>query len=196
MKFLLSIVFFISVFDSFEQKKIYQWRPPDAVFSIREDVNLGDTVYLYVVDRSIKPKKIVTNTDFKEIKSFIESSVARSFPKSNFLILDSTYNNATHRLIRISIVSYHAGFGTEISTGIGSVGGSLSTMVFPSGKWNALTSLNCETIDNGTKESKELTSIVSKDNLWGHSTSRRALEESYNSAMNQLLMFIELSFSN
>lgn len=196
MKIILAFFLIVISSSSFAQKKIYQWRPPDAIFAVRDDMTLGDTVYINVIDRSIKPKKIVSNTDFEEISEYISSAVSHSFPNTQFILPDSTYLKGSGTLIKITVMTYHAGFGTEISAGIGSMGGSLGTMVFPRGKWNAVTSFRCEIEQYGSKVGEVFANISSKDNLWGYSTSRRALEESYNSTMNEVLMFIESNIEN
>lgn len=186
--FLFFIVFTFTIENVFSQK-IYEWKPPVVNFAIRNDISINDTVFLIIKDRRIHPEKLKSDTDSKQILSSIISDIRRTFP--NVLIIDKLTPKEAKLNILISLSSYSAGFGTEIATGVGMVGGNIGSFIFPKGKWNAITALTCTIIKSNKKESKDFSNVSSKDNVWGYKSSRNALEETYSSTINQLLLYIE-----
>ncbi|MEI2271878.1 hypothetical protein OHD16_06960 [Sphingobacterium sp. ML3W] len=191
---LLSIFLILSIctINAFSQK-LYEWKPPTVNFVIRNDVSFKDTLFLIVKDRRVKPEKLNTDTDSEQITSTIVNDIKKSFPR--VVIIDRSTPKEGSCNVLINLASYGAGFGTEISAGVGIVGGNLGSFVFPKGKWNAITALTSTILKPNTKESKDFSSVSSKDNIWGYKSSRKALEETYSSTINQLLLFIEDSFT-
>lgn len=186
--FLFFIVFTFTIGNVLSQK-LYEWKPPVVNFAIRNEISINDTVFLIIKDRRIHPEKIKSDTDSRQILSSIISDIKRSFP--NVLIIDKLRAKEGKLNILINLSSYSAGFGTEISAGIGIIGGNIGSFIFPKGKWNAITAFTCTIIKSNKKESKDFSNVSSKDNLWGYKSSRKALEETYSSTINQLLLYIE-----
>ncbi len=189
--FLFFIAFTFTIGNVLSQK-LYEWKPPAVNFAVRNDVSTNDTVFLIIKDRRVNPEKLKSDTDSKQILSAIISDVKRAFP--NVLINDKLTPKEGKFNIIINLSSYGAGFGTEISAGVGMVGGNINSFIFPKGKWNAITALTCTIIKSNKKETREFSNVSSKDNLWGYKSSRKALEETYSSTINNLLLYIEDAF--
>ena len=187
-----SLMFFIAftfTIGNVLSQKLYEWKPPAVNFAVRNDISTNDTVFLIIKDRRVSPEKLKSDTDSKQILSSIISDIKRSFP--NVLIIDKLTPKDGELNILINLSSYSAGFGTEISAGVGMIGGNIGSFIFPKGKWNAITAVTCTIIKSNKKESKDFSNVSSKDNLWGYKSSRKALEETYLSTINQLLLYIE-----
>jgi len=188
----LFVIFSFCTIDAFSQK-LYEWKPPVVDFIVRNDVTFKDTVFLIIKDRRVKPSKLKSETYSEQITSSITNDIKKSFPR--VVIIDRSTPKEGSCNVLINLASYGAGFGTEISAGVGIVGGNFGSFVFPKGKWNAITALTSTILKPNTKESKDFSSVSSKDNIWGYKSSRKALEETYSSTINQLLLFIEDSFT-
>jgi len=74
------------------------------------------------------------------------------------------------------------------------VGENINSFIFPKGKWNAITALTCTIVKSNKKETREFSNVSSKENIWGYKSSRKALEETYSSTINNLLVYIEHAF--
>ncbi len=131
----------------------------------------------------------------------IANQIIRTYPSANFNLVDERrfYSNAQpNRItIKIAVAAYSSGFGSNVTVGIGSVGGQFSYGVIPEGKWNGITGFSINIYDYrrnaGTKSAKDIGKLVSKPNLGGYKTAKSALDESYKAAMQELIFFIDNS---
>jgi uncharacterized lipoprotein YajG len=141
----------------------------------------------------------------KEIKMAIKRHLARSYPSANINLQDNSKYFLDSQtgiiIIKINIAGYNAGFGTESTSGIGSVNG--KTFVFngvADGKWNGITGISVNLYDNRNSQSKKYTkrisNVVTKPNTGGYSTARKALQQSFQNVMNNLDSFIDQSLMN
>jgi hypothetical protein len=129
---------------------------------------------------------------FSQLKTAYPSAILVLQPESEY------YKKPDDKLvlIKIGIAAYHAGFGTDISGGIGMVGGHFSTMVFPKGQWNAITAYYVQIFVAGRTITKEISNVSSKSNMWGYKSAKNALNECYNKSTGELLFFIDEQLSN
>lgn len=182
-------------------QKMYVWCPENYQIKARVGLSKDDTIKVVFFDgRSIPPKnKIectseqVIQTVFSQLKSAYPSAIVVLLPESEYYKKNADSKSI---LIKIGIAAYHAGFGTDISGGIGMVGGHFSTMVFPKGQWNALTSYYVQIFVANKSTTKEISNVSSKSNMWGYKSARNALNECYNKSTGELLFFLDEQLSN
>ena len=200
MKNILLIIFLLIGYAT-KAQKIYVWCPENYQIKPRLDLRKNDTINVVFFDgRSIPPKnKIECTTEqviqtlFSQLKSAYPSAILVLQPESEY------YKKNTHNksiMVKIGIAAYHAGFGTDISGGIGVVGGHFSTMVFPKGQWNAITSYYVQIFIGERATTKEISNVSSKSNMWGYKSARNALNECYNKSTGELLFFLDEQLSN
>jgi hypothetical protein len=199
MKFLLLI--FITLFTySVNAQKIYVWCPENNQIKPRVGLREKDTIKVVFFDgRSIPPKnKIecsseqVIQTLFSQLKSAYPLAVLVMQPEVEYYKKNTTKST----LIKIGLAAYHAGFGTDISGGIGVVGGQFSAMVFPKGQWNAMTGYYVQVFVGDKSTTKEISNVSSKSNMLGYKSARNALNECYNKSTTELLFFLDEQLSN
>lgn len=200
MKRLLLTLLLLYVGYSASAQKIYVWCPENYQIKPRVGLRKDDTIMVAFFDgRTIPPKnKIECTTEqviqalFLQLKSAYPSAILVLQPESEY------YKKPDNKsvLIKISIAAYHAGFGTDISGGIGMVGGHFSTMVFPKGQWNAITSYYVQAFVAGKSTTKEISNVSSKSNMFGYKSAKSALNECYNKSTGELLFFIDEQLSN
>ncbi len=200
MKHLLLIVFLFVGYIA-KAQKIYVWCPENYQVKPRVGLKENDTVNVVFFDgRSIPPKnKIecsseqIIQTMFSQLKLAYPSSILVLQPESVYYKKNT---NSKSVLIKVGIAAYHAGFGTDISAGIGMVSGHFSTMIFPKGQWNAITAYYVQITTGDKIFTKEISNIASKPNLLGYKSARNALNETYNKSNQELLFFIDEQLSN
>ncbi|MBS1532663.1 MAG: hypothetical protein JSU01_20335 [Bacteroidetes bacterium] len=200
MKFFLFITLVFFAF-AVKAQKIYVWCPENNQVKPRNGLKQNDTIKVVFFDgRSIPPKnKIecsseqVIQTLFLQLKSAYPSAILVMQPEAEYY---KKNRDAKSTLIKIGIAAYHAGFGTDISGGIGMVGGHFSSMVFPKGQWNAITAYYIQVFIGDKSTTKEISNVASKSNMWGYKSARNALNECYNTSTNELLFFLDEQFSN
>jgi hypothetical protein len=200
MKNLLLIIFLLIGYTT-KAQKIYVWCPENYQVKPRTDLRKNDTINVVFFDgRSIPPKnKIecsseqIIQTLFSQLKITYPSVIFVQRPESDYYKKNL---NEKSVLIKIGIAAYHAGFGTDISGGIGVVGGHFSTMVFPKGQWNAITSYYVQTFIGEKTTTKDISNVSSKSNMWGYKSARNALNECYNKSTGELLFFLDEQLSN
>jgi hypothetical protein len=194
----LSLFLLSFIHQAFGQK-LYIWCPvtheiiPHTGFLKNQDVNV------VIFDGRNIPSNSKIECDSRGVTDALKAYIEKVYPSSNIKILpDSMYYQSSTKgvlTIKIGIAAYQAGFGTDISVGIGSVGGKFSYSVFPQGQWNGLVSYFVQIFDNRgdnkKKVSKEISEITTKSNLWGYKTARSCLYSSYDKANTELLSFIE-----
>lgn len=181
-------------------QKIYVWCPENYEIKPRLGLMAKDTINIVFFDgRSIPPKSKVECTSEQIIQSLF-TQLKTAYPSAILLLQPESayYQKQTGKspLIKIGIAAYHAGFGTDISGGIGMVGGHFSAMVFPKGEWNAITQLYVQYLNGSKNSSKEISNISSKSNMWGYKSAKTALSEAYNKSNQELLFFLDEQLSN
>jgi hypothetical protein len=197
--FLLIISLFVGYVAN--AQKIYVWCPENYQVKPRIDLRKNDTIRIVFFDgRSIPPKnKIecsseqIIQTLFSQLKITYPSAILIQQSESDYY--KKNVNNKSI-LIKVGIAAYHAGFGTDISSGIGIVGGHFSSLVFPKGQWNAITAYYVQILVGEKTITKEISNISSKSNMWGYKSARIALNETYNKSNQELLFFIDEQPSN
>lgn len=200
MKHFLVIIFLLIGYTSSAQK-IYVWCPDNYQFKPRAEFRKNDTIKVIFFDgRSIPPKnKIECSSDqviqalFTQLKTTYPSAILVQQPESAYYKKPSDNKTIS---IKIGIAAYHAGFGADISGGIGMVGGHFSTMVFPKGEWNAITAYYVQIFVGDKIITKEISNVSSKSNMWGYKSARNALNECYNKSTGELVFFLDEQLSN
>ena len=138
-----------------------------------------------------------------ELVNQITNQLNRTYPsiKFNILRVDEFYKDPISDgiTIKISIMTYDAGFGADIKVmTVGTFGGDFGYGVFPDGKWNGVTGFSINIYDNrnpndAKKFSKNIGKAVSLPNLYGYKTAKKALDDSYKESMQGLLFYIDNS---
>ncbi|MDB5090885.1 MAG: hypothetical protein JWR09_4879 [Mucilaginibacter sp.] len=197
--FLLLALLFVGYIT--KAQKIYVWCPENYQIKPRIDLRKNDTINVVFFDgRSIPPKnKIECSSDqviqtlFSQLKSAYPSTTLVLQPESVYYKKIADNKSI---FIKIGISAYHAGFGTDVSGGIGMVGGHFSTMIFPKGQWNAITAYYVQMSIGQKTNTKEISNLASKSNMWGYKSAKSALNEAYNKSNQELLFFIDEQLSN
>jgi hypothetical protein len=198
MKYLILLIL-LSIGYATKAQKIYVWCPENYQVRPRVELKKNDSIDIVFFDgRSIPPKnKIecsseqIIKTLFTQLKTVYPSAILVLKPESEYY--KKSINGKI--LIKIGIAAYHAGFGTDISSGIGMIGGHFSNIVVPKGQWNAITAYYVQ-INIGQKNTiKEISNVASKPNMWGYKSARSALNETYNKSNQELLFFIDEQLS-
>ena len=179
-----------------QAQKIYVWSPENFQVKPRIGLMEKDTINIVFFDgRAIPKKNKIECTSYQlfqaillQLKIAYSSAILRQLPESEYY---KKQLNAKNILIKIGIAAYHSGFGTDISGGIGVVGGQFSTMVFPKGQWNAITAYYIQVFKDGAVASKEISNLSSKPNIWGYKSAKNALNDTYNKSNQELLFFVD-----
>ena len=182
-------------------QKLYVWKPKKQQVSVRPFYQKSDTIDVVIYDGRTINKKSKIECSSEEIINEFQDLFKQAYSNATLIIHDSKdYSKkayANHITIKVGIAAYHAGFGSDIQVGIGSVGGSFSYGFFPKGKWNALTSLFLRIFDkrggNDTKAQKEISHTASKSNMFGYTSAKSALNETYLQATTEMLLTIDNS---
>jgi len=196
---ILSLLLMSGLYNSVSAQKLYIWCPDEP--KVKQHIGFLDKqqVDLVIFDGRAIPSNSKIECEGAAVEQALKNFIKYAYPSCKLTILpDSMYYKPSEPgkvTIKIGIAAYQAGFGTDISVGIGSIGGKFSYGVFPKGEWNGLVSYYVQIFDNrnsGTKKmSKEVSSITSKSNLWGYKTAKACLFTSYDEANIDLLSFIE-----
>ncbi|MDN3581369.1 hypothetical protein [Mucilaginibacter flavus] len=202
-KSFLIVLFAFLFLNSFcKAQKLYIWCPTEQDAKPRTDFLENENVNIVVFDGRIIPKNSKIECESSSVDQALVEYIKKAYPSCKITTLnESDYykkSEAGKITIKIGIAAYQAGFGTDISVGIGSVGGKFSYGIFPKGEWNGLTSYFVQIFDNRKVErkkyNKEINEVTSKSNMWGYKTARTCLFSSYDKANQTLLSFIESSF--
>lgn len=199
MKYTLILLFLITSVAS-KAQKIYVWCPDNYQVKARVGLKEKDTVNIVFFDgRSIPPKNKIECSSEQLVQTVL-TQLKTAYPSIVFVLKPESlyYKKTTDKLVllKIGISAYHAGFGTDISGGIGMVGGHFSAMVFPKGEWNAITAYFIQVTTGEKTVTKEISNISSKSNMWGYKSAKNALSETYNKSNQDLLFFLDEQFSN
>jgi len=174
---------------------MYIWCPKNNTVTARKGLGDKSTVDLVIFDGRSLTDRVKAECSPDQLKATILEQLISVYPSVLFNVLDDEYYykkpESGNKLIKIGISAYHAGFGTDISAGIGTMGGKLSTMVMPSGKWNAATGYYVEVVGLDKPTEKEIFNIASRPNTWGYKTAKTALNETYNKSNQELFFFLD-----
>ena len=198
----LSAILILALFSIVNAQKHYVWCPEDVEVKPRAGMAEGAEVGIVIYDGRVINKKGRIKCTSRDIANSIQSLLERVYPSVRFVVLDESayYKNLTDTIptIKIGLSAYHAGFGVDVSAGVGMVGGSFAAMAFSKGQWNAATALYVQFESGGTSTEKEISNVASRPNMLGYKSARNGLQESYEKSMQQLLFFIdkELTTSN
>ncbi|GHT64139.1 hypothetical protein FACS189451_11530 [Bacteroidia bacterium] len=199
MKKIIFILFFTTINLFAFGQKLYIWCPENPNIKPRVGFLQGQEVNIIIFDGRIIPEKSKVECSSEKVSQSLFDLLSTSYPSAKLIFLpeEKYYQKPDTNIvtIKIAISAYHAGFGRDISVGIGSVGGNFSYGVFPKGEWNALTSFYVQIFDNRNskekKDAKEISEIESKPNLVGYRTAKGCLNSSYVRAIQSLLFYIE-----
>ena len=180
-------------------QKLYVWCPDEQNVKARTGFLEGQQINLVVFDGRTIPPKSKIECESSSVVEALANYIKKAYPsaKINLLGDEAYYKKPEANIItlKVAISAFHAGFGSDISVGIGSVGGSFSYGVFPKGEWNGLTSYYAQVFDNrnGTakKDQKEIVELASKPNMFGYKTAKTCLNTTYIQANQKLLFFID-----
>lgn len=192
MKYLILLIFLADISLSNAQK-LYVWCPEYIEVPTRQDITDLDTITVAFFDGRILNKKSKIECSSETIITSIFEQIKKVYPNVVFVKDNSLYSTkkSSNKILKIGISAYHAGFGTDISAGIGVVGGNVSTMIFPQGMWNASTIFYTELIDKGRSSKETISNVGSQSNIWGYKSSKKALTESYIKTLQQLFFFLD-----
>lgn len=134
------------------------------------------------------------------IKTEIANHLKGSYPSCNLLFSDDEYfskPSGRDAYLKINIMGYNAGFGVKTTTGIGVINGvPFAFNGVSDGKWNGIVGFTTVLYDNRSEAQKfsaDISQVVTKPNVGGYRTAQSALQESFQSAMNSLVTFIDQS---
>jgi len=185
-------------------QKLYVWCPEVQAPNPRRGFLEKEIIDLVIFDgRTLTNRSNVRCTPENTIAKLAEY-VKFAYPSAIINVLDSDqyYRNAVadRITIKIGISAYQAGFGADVKTGIGSVGGTVAVGIFPEGRWNALTAYSVNIFDyrNGQeiRKTKDIYKTASRPNTGGYRTARNILNSTYSEANQELLFFIDGVFMN
>ncbi|SFC07670.1 hypothetical protein SAMN05421747_10426 [Parapedobacter composti] len=194
-KYVLSILILLTAVVTAKAQKHYVWCPDEVEVKSRTGMAEGAEVGLVVYDGRVISKKGKIECSSEEVTSAIAQLLEKVYPSIRFVILNESayYKQATddRPTLKIGLSAYHAGFGVDVSTGVGIVGGSFAAMAFPKGEWNAATAIYLQFEDGETSTEKEISNVASRPNMLGYKSARKGLQESYEKSIQQLLFFLD-----
>lgn len=196
-KNLLLITLFTTI--SIFSQKLYIWCPPEQKVKPRKFVSENLNIDVVIFDGRVIPNRVRDKCDPETLKLDIANYLKKLYPTAKINILSEEYYykkaESDKITLKIGISAYHAGFGTDVSIGIGSVGGNFAVMAFPKGEWNALTSYYIQTFDLRNNEEKkqqiQISELDSKSNMMGYSSAKSALFNTYQVANQKLGLFVD-----
>jgi hypothetical protein len=188
----LYLIFPLLLLTSFKifAQKLYIWCPEQQATKQHIGFLANQTVNLVVFDGRNIPSNSRSECSTSDLEQALKMYIQQIYPSCKIDILSDSayYQSSAPGKITIKI---------DVNVGIGTVGGHFAYGVFPKGEWNGLVSYYVQIFDNrnapGKKNSKEISVITSKSNLWGYKTAKTCLFASYDQANQQLLSFIENS---
>lgn len=194
-KYLLSVIILLTAIVGANAQKHYVWCPDDVEVKPRTGMAEGVEVGLVIFDGRVVSEKGKIECSGEEIADAIRELLGKAYPSVHFNVLDeSAYYKkppADQVTVKLGLSAYHAGFGVDVSTGVGMVGGSFAAMAFPKGGWNSATAIYVQ-FENGTTSSdKDISNVASRPNMLGYKSARNGLQESYEKSIQQLLFFLD-----
>ncbi len=197
-RFIIVLGFLFSFNSTFAQK-VYVWDPQPEVPAHRPLFTSSDTVDIVVFDGRNIPRKTNNKYTSEELVETITNNIMDAYEGATFIKLgkEHYYKDGidNHVTIKVGVSGYHAGFGTEMNSAVGIVGGNFAYGFSGGGKWNCLTSFFAKVYDrrdgNSRIEEKEIISLDEKPNSLGFSNVKKSLRLTYSQSMNKLFSFID-----
>lgn len=194
---LFSVYILLGLFAS--AQRIYVWCPPETGLSSPNDKLKGFNINVVISDTRTIIDTTKVECSSQNLIDIIANTVVSTYPSAIINILDSSqYKQAGEEnkiTIKIAISAYHSASGTDVSTAIGNPEGNFNWGILPKNKWNSVAGFHVVIDDYRTDEHKTLTrniaNIVSRPNIGGSLTAKKALYEAYREANKELLYFIE-----
>lgn len=182
-------------------QKIYIWCPSGFEAKPRAGLMENDTINVVIFDGRIIPKKSkiectpeqLGQTIFNQLKTTYPSAVFNLLPESDYHKKFIVGNSA---LLKVGISAYHAGFGSDVSSGVAMINGSVSTVMITNGHWNGLTTLSAQIFSGSKSESKDISHTASRPNSLGFSSAKKALNMAYTKSIQDLLFFMDQQLGN
>lgn len=199
MKNKILVLALILISSNLGAQKLYTWCPKEQIAKPRIGFIEKDTVDLVIFDGRIFTEKSKIECSSENTVYQLQEYIKKTYPSAIINVLNSSIyykDPLKDRItIKIGISAYHAGFGADVKTGIGIVGGNFSYGVFPEGKWNAVTGYAVSIYDNrnnlGVKATKDIYKVESRLNTGGYKTARNILNTTYMEANQEMLFFID-----
>jgi len=197
---LLVVCLFISV-STFAQK-IFVWCPPSTEIGTANEKMKSLNVDVVIADF----RKITDTTrvecSSEDLIAIIANTITTSYPSAIINILDTNQFKSPAKknkiTIRVAISAYHSAPGNDASDAIGKPTESFSWGALPKNKWNSVAGFYVVIEDYRADNIKTLTrniaNIVSRPNIGGSLTAKKALFEAYKEANRELLYFIDNTF--
>lgn len=201
MKFFFSLIFICFITYSSFGQKLYIWCPEQQEVKPRTGFLENQIVNLTIFDGRMIPVNSKVECQSDGIEAAIYNMFKEAYPSAKIILLkDSGYYKKAESgkiTIKIGISAYQAGFGTDVTVGIGNIGGKFSYGLITNSKWNGITSYYAQIFDNRNngdkKYDKAVSKVESKSNIWGYKTAKTCLNMSYAEANQDLLFFIDKS---
>ncbi|WP_157278888.1 hypothetical protein [Olivibacter sitiensis] len=185
----------------FSQKMIYVYCPSDIEIPANDGKLSGSKINLVINDIRNLPENSKVECDSEEIKRILAESIINSFPSSiiNY-VNEAPELREGHYTVTVNITAYHSASGTAATEAIGSSGDDFSWGALPANRWNSVAGYHViiESTDGNTvkKQSRNIANVVSRPNIGGSLTSKKALSEAYTEARRELLFFIESTLTS
>lgn len=197
------IVLFFLVFVSItiSAQKLYVWCPDEIDVKPRPGFLQHDTINLVIFDGRTLPNRSKVECESSEVISSMVANITKAYPSAIINVLgDSGYYSdpMPNRItIKIGISAYQAGFGVDVTIGIGSIGGNVIFGAVPQGQWNGITGYYVRLYDYRKGKSDKFTTsiskIASKPNMGGYMTAKHCLNTTFSESNQDLLFFIDNS---
>jgi hypothetical protein len=199
-KTLLLTTFLSFIFNYSFGQKLYVWCPDEQNVKPRIGFLENQEINILVFDGRTITKNSKVECESENVVQALSNYIRKAYPSAKInLLKNEAYYKKPEKgkiTIKLAISAYHAGFGADISAGIGSVGGNFSYGVIPKGEWNGVTSYYVQIFDSRNEDKKlvkEISEIASKPNMWGYKTAKVCLNTTYIQANQTLLFFIDNS---
>ncbi|QNL50386.1 hypothetical protein H8S90_01795 [Olivibacter sp. SDN3] len=183
-------------------QKIFVWCPPSAELTPNNDKLKGLNINIVLSDARIITDSTRVECSSQDLLDIVANTIVTNYPAAIINILDTNQYRAEAQkekiTVRIGVSAYHSASGNDVSTAIGNAGGNFNWGALPKNKWNSVAGFHVVIEDYRTNELKTLTrdiaNIVSRPNIGGALTAKKALFEAYKEAHRELLYFIESIF--
>jgi len=199
IKKILLLSLYVSISTCTFAQKIFVWCPPTTEIGELNDKLKGANINIVISDT----RKITDTTRVEcsssELIATIANTITSAYPSAIVNLLDTNqFSSEAEKekvTVRIAISAYHSAPGNDASAAIGNPEGNFSWGALPKNKWNSVAGFHVVIEDYRSENKKMLTrniaNIVSRPNIGGSLTAKKALFEAYKEANRELLFFIE-----
>jgi len=182
-------------------QKLYIWCPNDQEVKPRVSFLENQEINLIIFDGRSIPNNSKIECQSSDVVVELFNVIKKAYPSAKINLLnDSNYykkSDAGKITIKIGIAAYQAGFGTDVTVGVGTIGGNFSYGLVAKGQWNGITSYYAQIFNNRNnlagKYEREIFKVESKSNIWGYKTAKVCLNSAFTEANQELLFFIDKS---